>query len=612
MFKALFGSLRNKILAGYFVVIFIMIFIMFWDLFNFNRLNQSYKQIIVQNYASILASENMLRALDNHLNALMLLKEKDTEQQGRKLFEDSKEDFFFWLDKAQQSAYTDNERNTLDSLNSEYKILLSKVSLLKANLSNGKNTNTQDDYFDFIKTTSEIKSRCFGLFEINHTLIANTENQIRDITLTAAFTMLFLAMLGIIVSLIFSTKFSKYIVKPVNELTNSIQRVSAGNFTQTLETNEQDEIGKLAIEFNNMIVRLQKYEELNINKLLSEKKKSESVIESINDPVVMIDQNYEILLSNKAFDQILRKDSNNRFRQIINDEKIIHDINDIIGNKSDSVERGIYVYKNENVTEKYFEVKYSLIKLPENDINAVLIVFTDITKYEELDRLKSEFVAKVSHELKTPLTSIGMAAGILDDEIVGTLTIKQKELLKSIKGDYSRLYSLVKEILELSKIESERVKLNLRRIDLVQFLDSCIKKYSLQSEKKGLSVKLNVSSKPIYIQGDPEYLASAIGNFIDNSIKFTQPGGKIEIDVKPYSNVVKVRIQDNGQGIDSIYLDKIFDKFVQISDKSPGSVGLGLSIAKEIIEMHKGTINVWSKKGMGSKFEINLPEYKNE
>lgn len=610
MFKVFFNSLRNKILSGYFVVIFILIFIMFWDLFNFNRLNQSYKQIIVQNFSSIVASENMIKALDDQANSVMLLQNKNEKIKAEKLFKDSKGEFFYWLNQAQQSAYTHEERIILDTLNTHYKLFLSGISSLFNNISSTEDKNSEKNYYDISEKISGLKKQCFGLFEINHALVQDMEDQVRNITLTAAFTMLFLTLAGIVISLVFSAKFSKYIVKPVRELTESIQRVSEGSFTQILQTNEQDEIGQLANEFNNMIKRLQKYEELNINKLLSEKKKSETVIESINDPVVMIDENFEILLSNKAFNSIITENNNEKFKQIISDDKIIEVINNLLSNKNESFSESIYIHKDPTYPEKYFDVKCSLIGLPENNKKVVLMVFTDITKYEELDRLKSEFVAKISHELKTPLTSIGMAAGILDDEILGSLSKKQKELLGSIKNDYNRLYSLVKEILELSKIESQKVMLNLVKINLPEFLESCVQKYSLQSEKKGLQIKLHSTENPIFILGDTEYLSSAFGNFIDNSIKFTNAGGKIDVNIKRSGNIVNVQIEDNGQGIDPAYIDKIFDKFVQISDKGPGSVGLGLSIAKEVIQMHKGSINVWSKKEIGSKFEINFPEYK--
>ncbi len=589
-----------------------MIFVMFWDLFNFNRLNQSYKQIVVQNYSSIVASENMLGALDKHLNALILLRNKDELSGSKKMFEDAKEDFFFWLDKAQQSAYTTEEKSILDSLNAEYRVLLVKVNNLTSQISDNRYADTDTSYYAVMSTISKVKNICFGLFEINHKFIEGSENQIRNITVTAAFTMIFLALVGIILSLIFSSKFSNYIVKPVQELTKSIQHVSAGNLSQTIESSEQDEIGQLAEEFNDMIVRLQKYEELNISKLLSEKKKSETVIESINDPVVMIDENYNILLANKAFSSVFGAANSRIFENIIKDNKVVNNISSLLLGKDDSINEDTYVYKNGNDSEKYFDLKYNLINLPENNKNAVLIFFTDITKYEELDRMKSEFVAKVSHELKTPLTSIGMAVGILDDEVVGNLGPKQKELLKSIRQDYNRLYSLVKEILELSKIDSESFRLNLTRIELTDFLESCLNKYYFQCENKGINLSLKSYGSKLYILGDAEYLSSAIGNFIDNSIKFTNPGGKIEIGLEQINDNIKIEISDNGQGIDPIYLDKIFDKFVQISDRRPGSVGLGLSIAKEIIEMHHGNINVWSKKGIGSKFEIILPEYKHE
>jgi len=615
MFRTLFTTLRAKILTGYIVVILIMICVMIWSLYNFNRLNESFRSIIVQNYSSIVAADNMVRSLDDQTNALFLIIDKEDPHRGGKLFDDAKQDFFFWFEKAREAAYTPDQLSFLDSLNIQYRIFLDEISSVVNNTVIYNNMTEKNQYVQAINLISNIKTKCYHIFETNHNFISRADERVQSITRIAAFTMLFLAILGTVVSLVFSTKFSQFIVKPVKDLTRSVKHVAAGNFDQEIQTDDSDEIGILADEFNSMVGKLKKYEELNINKILYEKRKSDVIVESINDPVLMVDSNMEILLANKAFQEDFGnlKKGKSFLNDVIKDEKVFKEIKKYLSSPPANYDDNENAFRiiDTNGRVRFYKIRYSPIILPENDINAALIVFSDITKYEELDRLKSEFVAKVSHELKTPLTSMGMAIGILDDGVVGELAIKQKELILSMKEDYDRLNRLVKEILELSRIESGGIQLNFEKLTVNPLIEECIKSFSLQCQEKKISLNYSVDETLPKISADHDYLTRAIGNFIGNSIKFTDKGGEINVNAKASNGSVIITILDTGSGISPEYIDKIFDKFVQVSGSRPGSVGLGLTIAKEIIELHKGSINVSSKPGTGSKFEIILPADKN-
>ena len=617
MFRTLFTTLKAKILTGYIVVILIMIGVMFWSLYNFNRLNESFRSIIVQNYSSIVAADNMVRSLDDQTNALFMIIDKENPAHGEKLFQFAKQDFFFWFEKAREAANTPDQITFLDSLNDQYRVFLSEISSVVNNSFIYSNPAEKNQYVQAINLISNIKSKCYHIFETNHNFISRADERVQSITRIAAFTMLFLAILGTVISLVFSTKFSNFIVKPVSDLTRSVKYVAAGNFDQEIQTDDSDEIGILADEFNSMVGKLKKYEELNINKILYEKRKSDVIIESINDPVLMVNSSMEILLANKAFKEDFGNLKSEKvfLNEVIKDEKIYKDIKKYVTSassiNSDEDENVLRIIDT-NGRVRFYKIRYSSIILPESDINAALIVFSDITKYEELDRLKSEFVAKVSHELKTPLTSMGMAIGILEDGVVGELSIKQKELIFSMKEDYDRLNRLVKEILELSRIESGGIQLNFEALKVNPLIEECIKSFSLQCKEKKISLNYSTDKMLPPILADYDYLIRAIGNFIGNSIKFTDKGGDINVNASAKNGNVIITISDTGTGISPEYIDKIFDKFVQVSGSRPGSVGLGLTIAKEIIELHKGSINVYSEPGVGSKFEIILPVRRNE
>ena len=268
MFRTLFTTLRAKILTGYIIVILIMICVMIWSLYNFNRLNESFRALIVQNYSSIVATDNMVRALDNQINGVFSIFNEENPDNGYKQFETAKKDFYFWYENARVAASTPDEIAILDSLNDQYGIFITEINYLMALPRNYQNKfEHEDKYTKSINLANTIKNKLYQLFETNHSFIQRAEENIQSITRIAAFTMLFLAIFGTVLTLVFSTKFSQFIVKPVKDLTRSVKHISAGNFDQKIQTGDSDEIGILADEFNSMVGRLQRYEKLNINKI---------------------------------------------------------------------------------------------------------------------------------------------------------------------------------------------------------------------------------------------------------------------------------------------------------------------------------------------------------
>jgi len=224
-----------------------------------------------------------------------------------------------------------------------------------------------------------------------------------------------------------------------------------------------------------------------------------------------------------------------------------------------------------------------------------------------LDRMKSEFIARVSHELKTPLTSMGMALGMMDDGVAGKLTDKQDDLVDSMKDDYSRLNKLVYEILELTKLESNMAKLRFEKFEAGKLCDQIIKKFTIQAKEKSIDLKFENKSNAKQINGHYDYLLSALENIVSNALRFTPEKGCVKISIREEDKNIFIEISDSGIGISPDNLTKIFDKFTQLDDSSPGSLGLGLSIAKEIVDIHEGEIKAISEPGKGSTFQIKLP-----
>lgn len=591
-------SLRRKILFGFIIILLIMLLISFWGIFNIYKISQNYKSTLYQNYSSVIAVDNIGKSIDNMMEAILQMNNKNFNE-GRTYLETSKADFYLWFQKARETAFTEKEQILLDSLGVEYSSFLNLLHSYEENFDRNYARSTDAYFTSLIESSIEMKNRCYGIFLTNHDLIYNRVKKIDRISDTATVLLVFTVLGGIFLSFVFSSKFSNYLTKPLQDLAKSAKHIADGNFSGRITLRSTDEIGNLAAEFNKMSQRLQKYEMINISKLLYEKKKSEVVIESINEPVILLDGKLTLLMANKSFKELFGNEDT---------KKILSDFETLLNSKdTENFTRTDQILQaSSKAGWKYFKLIYSEINLPESGELGYVIVFSDITKFQEIDNMKSEFLGKVSHELKTPLTSVGMALGIMEEEIVGKLTPGQQSLIQSMKEDYNRLNSLVHEILELTKLESGNFILQLNVIDVNEVLEHLIRNFSLYCKDKNITLTLCSDNSHAFINADYEYLFRALENIISNAFKFTPSEGEIKISLRKSGGQIIINIIDTGIGIPEDKISDIFNKFVQINDDIPGSVGLGLSIAKEIIDMHKGEISVTSTPGKGSNFQITL------
>jgi len=408
--------------------------------------------------------------------------------------------------------------------------------------------------------------------------------------------------------IVFGTKFSNYIVRPITKLRQTVSHIAEGNFSERIELDENsDEINTLEDEFNKMSERLERYEQLNLNKILYEKRKSELLIEGMNEPVLMVDENFKVLLSNKAFNQIFGEKAikNSEIKKILRHERTKARNKSKIDLQTKKDE--IINIKDSEGSQKYFNVMTATLDIPESETQGTVFVFNDVTKYQELDRMKSEFIAKVSHELKTPLTSMGMALGLFEDGVVGSVNDKQHDLIVSMKEDYDRLNKLVYEILELTKLEANIGRIKFETFEAAKLAEHITKKFSIQAKEKDIKLEVIDKSSGSRINGNINSMISAVENLVSNSLRFTPNSGEIKIEFVTREDDLFIEISDTGIGISPDNLKKVFDKFIQIDDSAPGSLGLGLSIAKEIIEIHSGEIKAFSELGKGSTFQIKIP-----
>jgi len=389
----------------------------------------------------------------------------------------------------------------------------------------------------------------------------------------------------------------------------SIMLTEVGELTIKLNGKNRN-MKKLAHEFNGTIKRLSVYEDRTLVNLLEEKNRSVAIVNSISDPLFILDKNHRIVMANNACEQFFNFDvSKVRGRHFL--EAIWED--ELFGYISASMSSTQPVSKKVLHFDKdvgyYFNVIITQSSDPDNQLNGCIVLMKNVTDYKDLERLKTEFVATVSHEFKTPLTSIIMGASMLEDKTLGTLSDEQMDVVKAIAEDGERLSGFVNELLEVSKLESEKADYTFEACSINAIVDNSVSRFINIAQKKNVLIFNNVDHNVPFVYADVERVSWVLNNLLNNALKYTKSGDHITISTKLEGNYIETAVHDTGDGIPPECLRRIFDEFVQVKEENieVRGTGIGLAVAKDIITAHRGQISVESEIHAGNTFRFTLP-----
>ncbi len=607
-----FKSLRFKISISYFILVGISVFITIWAIINFNRLGSSVDQIIRENYLNVIAAENMVKSqelLDNALVAFISTKSKRSLDAYKK----SSFDYFQWFQKTSEHITHEQHQSILDTIQMyhiRYVELADTVMLFV--MDEQLHQIAKSYHFNNIRPVNEIlKQSCFRLIELNQQEMFDLDKRARKIASEASYAVLIASLFAVTLSIIAGVQYTRSIVEPAERLTSTVKKIGRGRLDLKTDILTDDEFGELSREFNKMTERLRRFEALNIEKILEEKQKSETIVKNISDAIIVCDKKENILLINEAARNLLKIDTpcieNIHISKLIKDERVISILTDP---SSDKFTNQPYLLFKLDEKDVYIRPQVSEIPLAKGEKSGTVLILQDVTQFKQLDKMKSEFMATVSHEFRTPLTSINMTLDLINQGIVGEVNPEQQELLKSAKHDANRLTKLVRELLELSRLESGKFQFKKELISINEIIQDSIQPILLPIKEKSINLILHLSENIPKFTGDAQQFSWVISNLVNNALKYTPEGGAIEITSSVEINEIMVSIKDTGKGISEENLSTIFDKFVQVKgtlESTPGSVGLGLAIAKEIVQMYGGEIWAESEFEKGSVFYFTIP-----
>lgn len=413
-------------------------------------------------------------------------------------------------------------------------------------------------------------------------------------------------VIALLVTVILGFALAGSITRPINDVTDTVRRMSNGDFSEGVSVHSDDEIGQLAEMFNLMREKLSE----TLSEINSEKNKLSTILEYMADGLVAIDLSGNIIHVNPAARRILGIDP----AKDLGAETYARVMGYIAENISfESIYENCREQSAQDVFARgsgVFAVHYDRFKDEYGQDIGIIILMQDITERQKLEDMQKDFVANVSHELRTPLTTIkSYTETLIDGALEDPDTAR--DFLGIVDNEADRMTRLVKDLLQLSRLDHRREKMDFREGNIVALVRRCIVKVGMTARQKRHTVEaLFDPDADISVMMDRDRMEQVVLNVLSNSIKYTPDGGHIEVSIEPGEKDVKIRISDNGIGISEEELPRIFERFYRVDkarSRRMGGTGLGLAITKQIVEEHRGSISAESRPGKGTSFVISLP-----
>lgn len=454
----------------------------------------------------------------------------------------------------------------------------------------------------------EVLDSAQDIIDINLNNMVSADGQVRRQAMETIRTLIFLVVSGVLSALVFAAVVGPAIVRPISRLTRSARDIQQGNLDLFVKVRSGDEIGQLASAFNEMTARLRQFRRADRARFTRTRNATVAALNSLADAIVLCDPAGEVELANDAARHLFGVKPGENIQSAGN-EKIVELVarvrREMRPVRPKGHEAAVQVFTDGE--ERFFLPQAIPILDEDRGLAGVTLVLTDVTRLREIDAVKSGLIATVSHELKTPLTSIRLATHALLSEKLGPLTPRQVEIVAAAREDSDRLSRIVENLLEIGRIQAGRSKMELLPVNTEQVLFHAAEKMRARFLDRGITLDLDVPGDVPKVLADRFRLEIVFTNLLGNALKFTPPGGRVEMSARAGEGLVRFAVEDSGSGIPEEYLPHVFDKFFRV----PGSEqqrdsGLGLAIVKEIVEAHGGRIEAASKPGQGTRFTFFL------
>src|SRR5450432_697817 len=559
-------KLKTKLSVGLIFLFGVILIFGILGILNINLLSRDAELILKDNYESILYGNNMLKDLENI----------NTRKDALDNFEEN-------LRKQEANITEPGEKELTDEIRKNFEEL-------------------KADPKDLTNYT-EIRQSIHGVLDLNTSSIFRKNAIARDSARRATRWLTILFTILTLVSFTFIFNLPGIISGPIQSLSDGIKEIANKNYSKRIYLKQRDEFGDLASAFNSMAEKLDLYEHSNIAKMQFEKSRIETIINQMRDGIIGLDANKNILFLNAVAQKLMGLKESDIVGKYAPDIAVKNDLmRKLLQTDEDKKDLKIYLDDKEGFFNK------DILDVTNNkEVIGQVIVLRNITIFHELNEAKTNLIATVSHELKTPISSIKMSAQLLSDERTGSLAEDQKQLINSIGDDADRLLNITSELINMAQVETGNIQFNMQPTPVAPIVEDALDAIQIQAQQKNISIQTVISPEMLMIHADKEKTTWVLINLLTNAIKYSFESSAVEILASPKNGRVEVIVKDHGRGIDEKYINRVFDRYFKVPGSQERSrTGLGLAISKEFIEAQGGNIWVHSQLGVGSEFGFSF------
>lgn len=603
------SGIRTKLLLGFGGLLAIVAFLGMLTMGHIIDLGQSINVILRENYNSVIACQDMRQALEE-INGGIAYSLLGKPEEGQKQIDLNLKRFHDALAVELSNITISGEKEKAESLKDilkKYEKIISVPGDSPRPFEGGR-----EAYFKTQMTCSnEIKGLLRDIIQLNQDNMQQA-NAAAKRRAEAAFNQMLGAILACAAAALALSFFVRHwILSPIHTLIESANDIRRGNLDVVLEAKSRDEIGLLSEAFNAMTEGLRSVRANDRRELMRNRQANIEVFKALPDAVAVLDLDGRVEVATETAERyfglkpgVMIKNAGLEWLSKLVDRALLE------WRPVENTGKGKFVQHFIENREHFFQP--SAVPIPasrdQGELTGCSIVIKDVTRNYEQNELKKGVVATLSHQLKTPLTSLRMSIHLLLDEKIGGINEKQTELLIAARADSERLSDILDNLLDISRIESGKDFLEFQKMRPSALARDGAEPFLIDAKDKGIHLEFAIPDDLPEVNADPARIDHVFSNLLSNSLRFTHPGGSVTISAEPVSGAVKFTIKDTGKGIPKQYQDRIFEQFFRIpgQEKSSGA-GLGLAIVKEIIEAHDGNVGVESEPGQGASFWFTLP-----
>lgn len=561
-------TIKSKLIYSIGSLLLVIILLGLFSSHNINQMRRDTENILADNYNSVKYAQQMQGALNKYA--------KDST---------SLQTFSSSLHLQTQNVTEPYEKEVTESLVEQFRRFESNPS--------------QENFISLSEIVNSVVLLNTSAISRKAAIANSTANH-------ALFWIVILASLSAIVAIVMLVLFPKSITRPIKSLTEGIIEVSNQNYDNRLTFSSTSEFGKVADSFNGMAEQLATYRKSSLAKLMSTKRYLEIIINSIDEPIIGIDNKKTVLFANHAATSILNLPHERIVGQSALDVSLNNDLFRRLMRGLDSVDKKdepLKIYSDNK--ESYFQVRYTTA----SEQSGTVIQLSNITEFKELDNAKTNFISIISHELKTPISAIMMSLKLLEDKRVGDMNEEQISLSQSIRENSDRLLNITGELLKMTQVETGKLQLNPKVTKPIELINYAVSATRVLADKFGCNVEVEYPDKLPKLFVDSEKIAWVITNLLSNAIHYSNEHARIIIGARQVERTIEIYVQDFGKGIDPRYHETIFERYFRVPGTKIQGSGLGLAISKDFLESHGGSIRVESEVGRGSRFvaTLNVP-----